>query len=98
MFVSVASRVFPTLFVCLGLLVAASPGWAATPEETAKTLIEQAKTLEKNKDAAKALAAFDEAVKAAPQYAEGFYQRGLFHERQKDHAKAIADYDQALEL
>jgi len=46
----------------------------------------------------KALAAYDEAIRLEPDYAEAYHNRGMAHASRDETAQAIADYDAAIRL
>jgi tetratricopeptide (TPR) repeat protein len=47
---------------------------------------------------AEALAAFDQALRAEPEFAAAFANRGILHDRMGQHEQALADYRRALAL
>jgi tetratricopeptide (TPR) repeat protein len=49
-------------------------------------------------DLSKALADYNEAIKADPQQAAAYNNRGIAYAARSDYDKAIADYDQAIKL
>ena len=75
-------------------LVAAASAMAAVAEDDFKQGVE----LYRAGKYRAAIAAYDKAIKAAPQAAEAYNNRGLAHFKLGEHDQAIKNYDMALKL
>ncbi len=74
------------------------PKKPSAPSGSAKSAFDRGKQFLTDGSRQKAVAAFNEAIRATPDYQQAYVWRGVAHSESGDSNKAIADFSKAIEL